>query len=330
MTESWLERQWYRDGLWEILLLPLDLLLGLLVWLRRAAYRAGVLPSWRAPVPVVIVGNITVGGTGKTPLVLWLVDILKAQGRHPGIISRGYGGRAQAVTEVAPNSSPEEVGDEPALMFRRASCPIFVGRDRPAAARALLAAYPQCDVLVSDDGLQHYALQRDFEIVVVDGARLYGNGAMLPVGPLREPLWRLGSVDAVVFNGGGGDVWSDDYDMALRGEEFRRLNSPSDIAVAADFSGKRLHAVAGIGHPARFFNHLRALGLDVTEHAFPDHHQFVAGDLQITDADAILMTEKDAVKCFAFAPENAWYLPVKAEILGGLDEKILEKISKVN
>jgi tetraacyldisaccharide 4'-kinase len=327
LVQSWLERQWYRHGLWSVVLLPLDLLMRFIAWSRYLAYQAGLKRAWRAPVPVVVVGNITVGGTGKTPLVLWLVDFLRTQGWHPGIISRGYGGQAQGVMQVTATSHVDNVGDEPLLMARRARCPLWVGRDRPAAARALLAAHPECDVLVSDDGLQHYALARDVEIVVVDGARMYGNRAMLPVGPLREPLWRLNRVDAVVINGG---ELERKYGMALRGDRFRRLCHDAETAGASEFSGKRLHAIAGIGNPARFFSHLRVLGLDVIGHAFPDHHRFSAADLQIEQADAILMTEKDAVKCFAFAPGNAWYLPVSAEISGGLGEKILEKISKVN
>lgn len=326
---SWLERQWYKNGLWPRLLLPLDLLLAALVWLRRMAYRMGLFYSWRSPVPVIVVGNITVGGTGKTPLVLWLVEYLKSQGLHPGIISRGYGGKAGAVMRVTRTSSPSEVGDEPLLMARRSECPVWIGRDRPAAARALLVSNPECNVLVSDDGLQHYALVRDFEIVVVDGARLYGNGAMLPVGPLREPLWRLKSVDAVVINGSEAEPMAGEYEMHLYGDRFHRLMDDADTFSAEDFSGKCLHAIAGIGNPSRFFNHLRSLGLQVIEHAFPDHHRFVAEDLQIEQAGAILMTEKDAVKCFTFAPENAWYLPVKAEVPGELGAIILEKISKV-
>lgn len=324
---SWLERQWYKDGLWAMLLMPLDALLMLLVWLRRTAYRKGWLRSWHAPVPVVVVGNITVGGTGKTPVVLWLVNYLRAHGRHPGIISRGYGGAREGVMEVTPQHSPDEVGDEPLLMARRVDCPVFVGRDRPAAAQALLAAYPECDVLVSDDGLQHYALQRDVELVVVDGKRLYGNGCLMPAGPLREPIWRLNAVDAVIINGGEADPWEEEYPMRLHGQDFRRLSQPSDVAHTQDFLGKRLHAIAGIGHPARFFDHLRSMGLIVIEHPYPDHHRFSAADLQITDADAILMTEKDAVKCLSSAPENAWYLPVEAEILGDLGDKVLQKLN---
>lgn len=326
---AWLERQWYRNGWWAYLLFPADMLMGAIVWMRRAAYRRGLLSSWHAPVPVVVIGNITVGGTGKTPLVLWLVDYLKAQGRSPGIISRGYGGNVRGVAQVTSMSNVGEVGDEPLLMARRGLCPVWIGRDRPAAARALLAAHPECDVLVSDDGLQHYALARDFEIVVVDGQRMYGNGALLPVGPLREPLSRLDSVDAVVINSGEADLWSDEYDMVLHGAVFHRLGNTAEIASAADFSGKQLHAIAGIGHPARFFNQLRSLGMEVVEHVFPDHHRFVPADLQIAGADAILMTEKDAVKCVAFAPENAWYLPVRAEVGGEFGVKVLEEITKV-
>ncbi len=325
----WLERQWYRDGLCVRLLMPLSGLLGLLVSSRRFLYRCGWLASWRAPVPVIVVGNISVGGTGKTPLVLWLVDFLKSCGYHPGIVSRGYGGRVASVAEVIPHGDPAFFGDEPSLMARRAACPVFVGRDRPAAARALLDTYPECDVLVCDDGLQHYALQRDVEIVVVDGERLYGNGALMPAGPLREPLARLAEVDAVVVNGGAVAPRAGEFSMVLGGHRFYRLADQQSSATAADFAGKRVHAIAGIGHPSRFFNHLRAMGLEVTEHAFPDHHAFVGGDLQISGADAILMTEKDAVKCFGFAPAHAWYLPVNAEVQGVLGEKILEKISKV-
>ena len=330
----WLERQWYRNGLWAHLMLPLAWLMCALVWLRRMAYRTGLFTAWRAPVPVVIVGNITVGGTGKTPLVLWLVDYLKTQGWHPGIISRGYGGQSRNAAPVTPMSRAGEVGDEPLLMARRADCPVWIGRDRPAAARGLLAAHPECDVLVSDDGLQHYALARDVEIVVVDGRRLYGNGRMLPAGPLREPLSRLAQVDAVVLNGAEPDPWAseygmDEYGMVLHGDVFQPVAAPLAGVLPVDFSGKRLHAIAGIGNPARFFDHLRSLGLAIVEHPFPDHHPFEPADLQIAHADAILMTEKDAVKCVAFAPENAWYLPVRAEVDGEFGVKVLEEIAKV-
>lgn len=324
---QWLEQQWYRNklGLWNLLGMPVDLLMAALVFLRRFFYRIGLFASWRSPVPVVVVGNITVGGTGKTPLVLFLVDRLKSRGYRPGIISRGYGGSAQAPMQVTGASSVAVVGDEPLLMAMRAKCPVWIGQDRPAVARALIASNPQCDVIISDDGLQHYALRRDFEIVVVDGARYFGNGAMLPIGPMREPLWRMRDVDAIVINGKE-SYRSGDYLMCLMGERFYSLHAPKETVLADYFQGKRIHAVAGIGNPTRFFNHLRELGLEIAEHAFPDHHQFQVEDLQMPGADIILMTEKDAVKCLKFPLTNIWVLPVQAEVVGGLEDKVIEKI----
>jgi tetraacyldisaccharide 4'-kinase len=329
--KKWLERQWYKKdaSLFGLLMMPLDLLMALLVSIRILFYKIGFFSSWRSPVPAVIVGNVTVGGTGKTPLVLFLVDALKAKGYQPGIVSRGYGGSAQTGMAVTVESSASLVGDEPLLMAMRADCPVWIGRNRPAVVQALLAANPQCDVIISDDGLQHYALQRDIEIAVVDGVRLYGNGAMLPVGPMREPLWRINSVDAVVINGGKADYLADAYLMRLNGERFYQLNNPSKTATAADFKGKAVHALAGVGNPSRFFNHLSQLGLSVVKHPFSDHHQFTWADLQIEEAEVILMTEKDAVKCRQFNLCNAWVLPVQAEVIGGLEDKVIEKIESI-
>lgn len=320
---SWLQSQWARFTPWQILLLPISALFFLAVITRRLLYRLGFLQSHRLPVPVVVVGNITVGGTGKTPLVLWLADFLRKHGYRPGIVSRGYGSRAYAPQSVTSSSDPLLVGDEPVLLAQRAQCPVWVGRQRVDVARALLSARPDCDVLISDDGLQHYALQRDVEIVVMDGTRRFGNGWLLPAGPLREPTTRLKSVDAVVVN--GGSVATGEYSMQLVGNCFRQLKQ-AVIASPADFSGKLLHAVAGIGHPSRFFSQLNALGLKVTEHPFPDHHAYQPHELQFEDAGEILMTEKDAVKCAAFAPDNAWALVVDAEADAALGEKVLEKI----
>ncbi|MHB1292307.1 MAG: tetraacyldisaccharide 4'-kinase, partial [Sulfuricella sp.] len=198
----WLQRQWSRLTPWHVVLLPLSILFGLVAALRRVLYRAGLLRAIRLPVPVIVVGNISVGGTGKTPLVLWLADFLRQQGYHPGIVSRGYGGGTQGVVAVDIRSDPAVVGDEPLLLARKSACPVWVGRDRVAAGNALLRAHTECDVLVSDDGLQHYRLGRDLEIVVVDGERKFGNGLLLPAGPLREGVSHLRSVDAVVVNGG--------------------------------------------------------------------------------------------------------------------------------
>lgn len=320
----WLERQWYRVGPFHPVLLPLSLLFGLIAAIRRALYRSGLLHSAKLPVPVIVIGNITVGGSGKTPLTLWLAQELLERGWHPGIISRGYRGAAVSPSPVSSGDSAQTVGDEPLLMARRALCPVWVGRDRPAAARALLQAHPECDVLLSDDGLQHYRLQRDIEIAVVDGARRFGNGFLLPAGPLREPPSRLGTVDAVVINGGA--ARSGEYVMRLEGAAFQNLANPAATRTADDFRGVRVHAVAGIGHPQRFFDHLKSLGLTVQTHPFPDHHHYTPADLAFGDADAILMTEKDAVKCAAFANEKCWALRVDARLDPMLAHHILERI----
>lgn len=304
---------------------PLACLFLALLSFRRFLYRIGILGSWRSPVPVIVVGNITVGGTGKTPLVIWLVKQLKASGYSPGIISRGYKGAARVPKEVLDKDIASLVGDEPLLMALRTSCPVWVGGDRPAAARALIKSHPECDVIISDDGLQHYALQRDFEIVVVDGDRMYGNQLMLPFGPMREPLSRLSSVDAVVLNGSE-PAKAGEFQMRLSGDLFYSLTSPEKTVQADYFYNNKVHAVAGIGNPGRFFSYLRRLGLDVVEHHFPDHYQYQASDLQMLAADIILMTEKDAVKCLHFARDNIWVLPVEAQVSGGLEDKVIEKI----
>jgi tetraacyldisaccharide 4'-kinase len=326
---NWLEKQWGQRNLWSaLLLLPLSWLFGCIVALRRLAYRTALCRSQRLPVPVIVVGNISVGGTGKTPLVLWLVERLREHGYKPGIISRGYGGKAQRPQGVAATSDPFLLGDEPVLLARRARCPVWVGRDRVAAGRALLAAHQDCDVIISDDGLQHYALQRDVEIAVVDAQRGFGNGWLLPAGPLREPPSRLLEVDAIVSNGDNGKNMPHRYTMRLCGEIFRNLADASRTVKAGHFAGQHLHAVAGIGHPQRFFQQLRQMGLAVEAHAFPDHHPFRLEDLQIHGADAILMTEKDAVKCAAFLQPRWWYLEVTAEMDTALVDRILEKMGK--
>lgn len=328
MLQRWLEKLWYPDKIsyWSVLYVPFDMLLGVLAYLRKFSYQVGVISSWRSPVPVVVVGNITIGGTGKTPLVIWLAQQLKSKGFTPGIISRGYGGSASTIVAVDIKSDPSIVGDEPLLIARRTSCPVWVGKKRPAVIRALLHANPKCDVIISDDGLQHYAMQRDFEIIVVDGERFYGNYAMLPFGPMREPVWRLQEVDALVINGEEADFWAGEYLMRFNGNTFYCLSDASKTAVAKDFEGLKVHAFAGIGNPSRFFNQLRQLGLIFTEHAFPDHHPYCASDLENVDAEVIIMTEKDAVKCLDFGLNNVWVLPVEVEVISGLEDKIIEKI----
>ena len=279
------------------------------------------------PVPVVVVGNITSGGTGKTPLVLWICDFLREQGYEPGIVSRGYGGRGETMA-VRRDSAPEIAGDEPVLLAQRSRSPVWIGRDRVAAARALIAANPECNVIVSDDGLQHYRLQRDFEIAVIDGSRGTGNGLPLPAGPLRETIGRLADVDAVVVTGNPSSpaASAKTFAMRLDGNLFCNLLNPAFHQEAGAFQGRPVHAVAGIGNPARFFDHLQRLGLSFAAHPFPDHHAYAQADLEFGDADAIIMTEKDAIKCLRFAREIHWVLPVDARVDTALGRLILEKM----
>lgn len=314
------EAIWGQRGLTAWLLLPLGIVFYLLAALRRLLYRSGILAAKCLAVPVVVIGNITAGGSGKTPLVIWLVEELKRQGRRPGVVSRGYGGDVAAVREVQPGDAASTVGDEPLLIRRRGRCPVFVGRDRAAAAQALLKEHLECDVIVCDDGLQHYGLARDVEIAVVD-RRGVMNGWPLPAGPLREPVSRLASVDAVVANGWTGEA---SFRMSLKGERFVRLGG-DEVCAPSALVGQRLHAVAGIGEPQRFFDHLAALGLSFEPHAFPDHHAYTAADLAF-DGDAILTTEKDAVKFGALAVLPVWVLPVTATVTPDLAQFVLEKI----
>lgn len=323
-----LQQHWYKITWLHMLLLPVSLLFHFLSAVRRILFRSGILSSSKLPVPVIIVGNITVGGSGKTPLTLWLAQQLMANGRHPGIISRGFGGSGSAPQAVLPSSSPDMVGDEPVLMAQRKLCPVWVGRDRPAAALALLQAHPECDVILSDDGLQHYRLQRDVEIVVVDGVRRFGNGLLLPAGPLREATSRLRKVDAIVANGGSAEIG--EYLMQLNGVQFYNLHDPARIATAVDFLDRPVHAMAGIGHPERFFAQLRHMGLTPRTHPFPDHHRYIAADISFGDDNAVLMTEKDAVKCLAFANDNCWVLRVDAQLDSALTQLILKKITPSN
>jgi tetraacyldisaccharide 4'-kinase len=325
----WLERHWSRLTPVSLLLAPLAGLYCFAVGLRRAAYRYGLFKSACLPVPVIVVGNLTVGGTGKTPFVIWLARFLAAHGRRPGIVTRGYGGRARDWPQrVRADSDPRLVGDEPVLIARQAGCPVYADPDRVRAARALIAAEEGCDVLIADDGLQHYRLARQIEIALADGARGYGNGLCLPAGPLREPVSRLHAVDvALVLSGpAAGEGGANTFRLAPRG--FRRLDGAAE-AEAAAFRGRRVHAVAGIGHPARFFAALRALGLEIIEHPFPDHHPYTAADLDFGDDLDIIMTEKDAVKCERLGlGTRAWSLAVEVEPASGLGDRLLELLEE--
>ena len=392
--ENWLTRVWYGEGRGAILLLPLSVLYAAIMAVRRWSYKTGLLKQHRVAKPVIIVGNLTVGGTGKTPLVVWLAQRLDAQGLKVAIVSRGYGGSGGAPREVSSTKGEwREVGDEPVLLSRRSGCPVFVSADRVAAATA--AVESGSDVIVSDDGLQHLRLARDVEIVVIDGARGLGNQRLLPAGPLRESARRLSSVNLVVTNGAlsekrAGRLQSvgmrDALTMSLvptRVLPIRALDAPPSIAPRVDgavlgqgfgtqrspdsrsdgaksaqavgmqrpstpqtgetasaqafnaprltgslvepahgaadiaqplgnFAGRRVHAVAGIGNPGRFFSMLRSHGIEVIEHAFPDHHPFAPNELVFDDDLPILMTEKDAVRAAGFANDNMYFVPVDA------------------
>jgi tetraacyldisaccharide 4'-kinase len=315
---SFPERHWYRFSWLSALLAPLSLGFGAVVGVRRFSYRAGWRRAERLPVPVVVVGNLVAGGTGKTPLVLWLVDALRARGFRPAILSRGYGGANERPCEVAIGGDAARYGDEPLLLAERSGVPVWIGRDRASAARAAIAAHPDRDLLICDDGLQHYALARDFEIAVED-ERGYGNGLLLPAGPLREPPSR--QVDATVVNGAPARTGA--FAMRLEPAGFRGVRDPQRTAAADALRGRRLHAVAGIGNPARFFATLASLGLAFTPHAFPDHHAFAPADLDFADCDAVLMTEKDAVKCRAFSRDDLYALRVEARV----DERLAELVA---
>jgi tetraacyldisaccharide 4'-kinase len=318
-------RHWSRRGAIAWLLWPASLLFGLAVVLRRLFYRLRLLKSYKMEIPVIVVGNLSVGGAGKTPLVLWLADFLKRNGRNPGIVSRGYGGamaqgrEARAATIA---SDPREVGDEPILLARRSGCPVWVCADRVLAATTLRRENPEIDIIVADDGLQHYALARDLEICVVE-ERSLGNRWLLPAGPLREPLSRLRSVAAVVTHGASAFKG---YEMKLEGENLVRLRDATDVRPAKSFAGQRVHAVAGIGDPKRFFLQLARFGIKVVPHPFPDHHPFRAADLEFGDEAPVVMTEKDAVKCKGIAKAHHWVFAVNAALDPAFGRWLLEKL----
>lgn len=304
-----LQRRWYSpDALPAWWTLPLAGLYGGIGGLRRGLYRCGVLRARRLPVPVIVVGNIVAGGAGKTPLTIALVEALRARGHKPGVVSRGYGGSARVPMLLQGQPDPAVVGDEPVLIGLRTGVPVAVGAKRFEAARLLIDR--GVDVIVADDGLQHYALARDGEICVVDGVRRSGNGRLLPAGPLREPESRLRSVDFVVCN--GGEPEAGEVPMRLAMADAAAVAEPLHRQPLAAFAGQRVHALAGVGNPQRFFDALRGQGVGVIEHPFPDHHRYVAPDFDFGDDLPVLMTEKDAVKCRAFAKSEWWSVPVNA------------------
>lgn len=308
--ERELQSIWYGGQAPSLWLRIVSAMFGFASGSRRRLYARGLLPRVRLPVPVIVIGNISVGGTGKTPLTIALVRALRERGFKPGVVSRGYGGNARAATRVDAQSSPAVVGDEARLIFDATQAPMAVARDRVAAAQLLLLS-GDVDVVVADDGLQHYRLQRDVEICVIDADRRFGNERLLPAGPLREPMARLASVDFRVCNGDVAQV--SEVPMTLAGDAALSLGGAPQRALS-EFAGQRAHAVAGIGNPYRFFAKLRDAGIDVVEHPFSDHHAFATSDLAFGDELPVLMTEKDAVKCASFAKAHWWSVPVRAQL----------------
>lgn len=321
LADRWLKAAYHGAG-WLGLMRPLESLYVREVERRAAVWRSGRRQPWRAPVPVIVVGNVTLGGTGKSPLVAWLGRHLAARGLRPGLLSRGYGGKAEYPLWVAADTPVTQCGDEPRMLHDQTGLPVVVDPERGRGARRLIET--GCNLIISDDGLQHHRLARDLEILVVDGARGFGNGRCLPAGPLREPLSRLESVDAVIINGQPrqdfllGSRPSNTFHMTLEPSGWRRVSGDDHprpllpLPFPPQPFSPPVRAVAGIGNPQRFFATLDALGIEHQPHPFADHHRFVAEDLAVEDGQALVMTAKDAVKCRDIAPPDSWALEVEA------------------
>lgn len=314
-------RHWYRRGPIAWLLWPASVVFSIIVLVRRFLYQLRVLPSAHPGIPVIVVGNLTVGGSGKTPLALWIAEFLKKQGWSPALVSRGYGGSARAPRAATVADEAEQVGDEPIVLSRRSGCPVWVGADRLAVIGALRGVHADVNVLVLDDGLQHYRLRRDVEIAVVD-SRDFGNRFLLPAGPLREAPRRLRSVDAVVSHGSS----LPGFAMKLEGETVHRMTDARERRPVQSFRGQKVHAVAAIGNPNRFFLHLTRLGVRVLPHPFPDHHRLTPEELDFGDEAVVMMTEKDAVKLRRYGRANWWVLPVTAQLDPAFGDWLLGKL----
>ncbi|GGA77524.1 tetraacyldisaccharide 4'-kinase [Neiella marina] len=324
-----IEQAWQKKLSWTLLLLPLTALYFLIVQIRRLAYRKGWLARQQVSVPVIVVGNISAGGNGKTPVVLWLAELLQRQGFHPGVVSRGYGGKsAHYPLVVAPEITPQQCGDEPKLIANRLNIPVVVAPHRSDAVNK--AAELGADIVISDDGLQHYAMPRAIELAVIDGNRRHGNGLMLPSGPLREPISRLNSVFAVICN--GDEAHTDEYQMQLKPQQQWLAVDGNAAAIGHnELAGKKVLAIAGIGHPQRFFDLVSKLGISADVNPLIDHAKISASRLRQWQAqyDVIIMTEKDAVKCENLGATNCYYLPVTAHIDPKLEHNLIRELREL-
>jgi len=322
-----LQKAWYSPSRWVWILWPFERLFCYLAKRRRNKQQQ---QCWHAPIPVIVVGNIQVGGTGKSPLVVALIEYLRSRGYRPGIVSRGYGAQSKAYPLlVNPQMPPSQCGDEPIMLVKRTGAPLVIDPDRVAACQYLLEQ-TDCDLIISDDGLQHYRMGRDIEIAVVDASRGVGNGHCLPMGPLREPPSRLAEVDMVVLNGQGEFQLFGAFHMQLQASEWVRLSDGKAFPLHERVFSK-VHGIAGIGHPDRFFSTLTHLGLQVIEHSFPDHYAYTPADIAFGDSLPVIMTEKDAVKCRTFAcDERYYYLKVEALLAHELTEQLDSLLKRID
>lgn len=319
-------KAWYKGRWWLQILRPLSWLFCLVVIIRAAKLKAKA-KNIKHAAPIIVVGNIAVGGTGKTPLVIYLVELLRKHGYQPGVVSRGYGGNAKTYPrDVDEKSAAATVGDESIVIFERTRCPMIVDPNRNRGIETLLERHSHVNVVICDDGLQHYAMPRDIEIAVIDSERRLGNELCLPAGPLREPASRLKTVDFVVVNGSSCEG---ELQMRLEPNQVINLNQPIVSKNIQDFAEERVHAVAGIGNPQRFFNLLSRLNVDIIPHSYPDHHAYNASDLDFSDGSPVIMTEKDMVKCREFSQDNWWYLSVNAHCDPDFDQAILNHLQEI-
>lgn len=327
LIDSW----WLKEpSFLTPLLMPWSIVFMIVVVIRRWCYRVGIKESTSFNVPIIVIGNIVVGGTGKTPLLIALAQLLKENGFNPGIVSRGYGAnKIEFPIEVFPGSNVVEVGDEPLLIATQTKFPLVISPDRVAAVKTLLEKH-HCDIVLSDDGMQHYALERDLEIAVIDGERSFGNGFALPAGPLREPISRLKSVKWIVCNGKSLNknfrFYSKSIVMRLKPKKIRSIIDDKVELETSAFSEQKIHAIAGIGNPKRFFDLLQELGLKLIKHSFPDHYRFKRKDIDVGATSKVIMTEKDAVKCRDIADKRHFYLPVEADLPAEFKEAFLKQV----